>query len=320
MSEYYTRRAPPPHFQEKLDNITLAILDRGRKVLTDKTLEETMEEFKNFQYNDIYCLDTPPMDEMDFGYGKKDLPHDPILVNFAKGCNAKLAYTIEYSLKTDMTPIVIRGLGKKVFIVDSWRKNRPFYYIDTGYFGNGRKKIFHRVAKNHLQTLTEIVPRDNDRLKLTGVGPTKFRRKGSKILICPPSQKVMNVFSLDVNTWVEETVSTIKQYTDREIVIRLKPKRDDRVSTNPIEKDFEDAFCLVTFNSIAATEALIYGIPAFTLGPNAAHWLCETNLGKIEQPKYPSTEEVRALLCHLSYCQFTEDEMADGTAWRLLHD
>jgi hypothetical protein len=80
----------------------------------------------------------------------------------------------------------------------------------------------------------------------------------------------------------------------------------------------DDIYCLVTFSSIAAGEALLLGKPAITLGPNAAAPLCSHSVADIETLKVPSLDEVEAWARHLSYCQFTEPEMRDGTAWRIL--
>ena len=73
-------------------------------------------------------------------------------------------------------------------------------------------------------------------------------------------------------------------------------------------------------SSIAAVEALLYGKPAITLGPNAAGPLCSHSLAEIETPKIPSLDEVEAWARHLAYCQFTEAEMRNGTAWQILND
>jgi hypothetical protein len=82
----------------------------------------------------------------------------------------------------------------------------------------------------------------------------------------------------------------------------------------------QDIHCLVTFSSIAAGEALLCGKPAITLGPNAAGMLCSQQLEEIENPRIPTLDEVEAWTRHIAYCQFTEPEMRDGTAWRILND
>jgi hypothetical protein len=82
----------------------------------------------------------------------------------------------------------------------------------------------------------------------------------------------------------------------------------------------QDVHCLVTYSSIAAGEALLLGKPAITLGPNAAAVLCSQTLAAIENPRIPTLDEVDAWARHMAYCQFTEAEMRDGTAWRILNE
>ena len=80
----------------------------------------------------------------------------------------------------------------------------------------------------------------------------------------------------------------------------------------------QDIHCLVTFSSIAAGEALLNGKPAITLGPNAAAALCSQSLDAINDPHVPTLDEVERWAAHMAYCQFTEVEMRNGTAWRIL--
>jgi hypothetical protein len=162
----------------------------------------------------------------------------------------------------------------------------------------------------------------DDRFIQTGVTLTKHR-PGSKILICPPSQKAMNFWNMDLQDWLKITVDDIKKYTDREIVIREKASRHERVNTDTMEMALSrDIHCMVTFNSIAAVESLIYGKPVFTMGPentNAAEPLSNTDLTNIDDPFMPTTDEVRNLLCNLAYQQFTVHEMRSGYAWEQLN-
>jgi hypothetical protein len=196
---------------------------------------------------------------------------------------------------------------------------RDFYYIDTGYFGNGKKKTYHRVTRNDVQHFGPIVDRPSDRVP-PDVGVAKFRRQGSKILIAPPSQKLLNLYNINLEEWLATTQADIRKHTDREIVVRLKQSRSVRQSSDTIQQALDDdVFCLVTFSSIAAVEALLHGKPAITLGPNAAAPLCSHTVSEIENPFVPDLDQVRALIRHLSYCQFTEVEMRDGTAWRILN-
>jgi hypothetical protein len=82
----------------------------------------------------------------------------------------------------------------------------------------------------------------------------------------------------------------------------------------------ENAYCVVTYNSIAATEAILYGLPAIALAPNSARMLCNTAIEQINNLHIPTADEVTAFAAHLSYCQFTPREIRTGYAWSILNE
>ena len=256
-------------------------------------------------------------------YESKGHDYDPYLRSFIKG-----ALGVESNWETEQSTdsaLVIRGLGggSQKIIKKCWETGRPFYAIDTGYFGNNKHKVLHRITYNALQNMNAVLPRDNSRL-IAQLGPWKDIYKsftpGRKILICPPSDKVMKMFNQpSAAIWTSNIISMLKEFTDRPIEIRMKPIRRERVSTKTIQQALaDDVHCLITYNSIAATEALMEGKLAITLGPNAAQLICETSLKNIEKPKIPTEDEMFAFLKHLSYAHFTQAEMEDGTAWKIL--
>jgi hypothetical protein len=226
---------------------------------------------------------------------------------------------VKNDLQNKEIPLAIRGLGRSKLIKECIETKQNFYFIDTGYFGNGKKKLYHRITKNDLQALGPVITRPRNRLAQAGWEKNKFTA-GSDILLCLPSEKVMKHFGLDLQQWIASTVEEIQKHTDRRIVIREKRPRSERVNDDTIfDALSRDVHCLVTFNSIAAVESLMVGKPAFTLGPNAAQSLCLSDLSKIETPYIPSLDEVEELLAHLAYCQFTPEEMTNGYAWKVLN-
>jgi hypothetical protein len=116
--------------------------------------------------------------------------------------------------------------------------------------------------------------------------------------------------------WVKQVTKQLREYTDRPIDIRLKPDRRHRITNQSLEAAMaRDVHCVVTYNSIAALEALNFGKPAIALGPNCATAVCNTSLADVENLNKPSKDEMYALMCHLSYCQFNREEMMNGYAW-----
>jgi hypothetical protein len=260
----------------------------------------------------VYAVDS------EFRYARKGNVYDPMLENFMIGTGGQI--TTWDMIEGNNSPVVIRGIAKRKQIHTCWETGRDFYYIDTGYFGNAKRKLYHRITKNHLQNIDPVISRPRDRLKAAGFSPCKFGG-GSDILICPPSAKVMKFFDLDLDQWMETTLLELKKHTDRNIVIRLKQSRDVRMHSDTLEDALsKDVHCLITFNSIAATEAILLGKPAITLGPNAAHTLCKHSLSDVENLYIPSLDEVEEWAAHLSYSQFTELEMRNGYAWSILNE
>jgi hypothetical protein len=244
--------------------------------------------------------------------------YDPYLQSFITGAGGQLSTWEKHSNK--MTPVVLRGVVRRKEMAVCHAAGRDFYYIDTGYFGNVSKKIYHRITKNDMQNLGPVISRPRDRLAATKYRARKFKG-GANILLAPPSQKLLAVYNLDLTTWIHETKDRLRLYTDRNIIIREKAGRTERLTTDTMEMALDrDVHCLVTFSSIAAGEALLYGKPAITLGPNAAAALCSQSIAEIEKLKIPTLDEVDAWARHMAYCQFTEIDMRNGTAWRILNE
>jgi hypothetical protein len=239
--------------------------------------------------------------------------------HFARGCGGITMSSQEAWHLPESHPWCIRGmkLGKSVNYC--WDTGRTFYYIDNGYIGNLGKKTHFRIIKNHVHDIRPIIDRPTDRLdKLTY--KTKPFRPGRKILLAPPSEKSFTIWDIDQPTWLAQTMAELQRHTDRPIEIRLKRTRDERMRTDTMESALaNDVHCLVTYNSVAAVEAVMLGRPAICLGPNAAGVVCSQTLSDIESPHVPTEDEREAWLRHLSYSQFTFAEMADGTAWRILN-
>jgi hypothetical protein len=267
----------------------------------------------------IRALDTQAVHAIDseYRYERKGYMYDPILESFIRGCGGQI--TTWSKTETTPTPIVLRGITKRKEMNACRSLGKDFYYIDTGYFGNGKKKLYHRITKNDVQNFGPVIERPADRFERTGIRLKKVRADGSKILLAPPSQKLLNLYEIDLESWLAQTLAEIAAHTDREVVIRRKQGRSTRVNDDTIEMALDqDIYCLVTYSSIAAGEAILHGKPAITLGPNAAATLCSTSISEIETIHRPSLDEIHAWCRHIAYCQFTEVEMRDGTAWRIL--
>ncbi len=186
---------------------------------------------------------------------------DEYINMFANGCKSKIISTEKFDYDDNDDPIVLRGILKKKIIHRCWKDNRTFYYMDTGYFGNERTesnpngwKYWHRIVKNDLQH-GEIISRKDDRFKHFNKKFQPWKKDGRKILIAKPDEKPMRFYDYDLDIWLQHTIDTIKQYTDRPVEVRDRAKqRIDRIVHNTLQEALDDdVFALVTFNSVAAT-------------------------------------------------------------------
>jgi len=283
--------------------------------LYEVTLTALVKQLKTLDNSAVVAIG-PGTSETKFE--RKGHMFDPYLQSFTLGAGGCVSNWEKHG--TSMIPAVFRGVTKRKEMSICQSNGRDFYYIDTGYFGNGRKKLYHRITKNNVQNFGPIVDRPGDRFEATGVKLRKFRG-GTDILLAPPSQKLLNLYNIDLEEWLTITQEEIKKYTDRPVVVRTKQGRATRVNDDTMEMALDrDVHCLVTFSSIAAGEALLLGKPAITLGPNAAAALCSHSVSEIESLKIPTLDEVHAWARHISYCQFTEVDMRDGTAWKILNE
>jgi len=228
------------------------------------------------------------------------------------------------------TPEVFRGVIKRKQIHDCINRGEDFYYMDTGYFGNfqsvgnpGGKKLYHRVVKNELQkSVIEDRPKDRWESLIRSDPRLKWPRwktKGNKILLILSNPKSCDYFGYNMQEWWDTTVATIKQHTDMPIVVRHKGSRSQRHSNSIYDVLDSGIFATVAFNSIAAMESIAYGIPAFVTVPCAATPVASTDLSKIATPWYPDELLVQQHCASLAYGQFTGEEIANGTAWKLLN-
>lgn len=228
-------------------------------------------------------------------------------------------------------PVILRGMTQRKTVQVCEEQDRDYYYIDTGYIGNlGKTKRWHRVVKNGMQHshVNFDMPSDrfNSIISYAGEKFLKFngwRQPGSAILLVTPSEKPCKFYGVNRDKWVEDTIAELRKHTDREIIVRDKAeRRGDRVRGNSIYYQFieDDIHSVVTYNSIAAIEAIGFGVPAFTLAPTAADSLCLKDLSMIEHPLRADEEKVTAWQNWLGYCQYTPTEMSNGTAFRIIEE
>jgi hypothetical protein len=236
----------------------------------------------------------------------------------------------------DKSPRVFRGITRIETIKQCLDNNINFYYIDTGYMGCYPEKNWHRFVKNNFQSLNHIdLTKDKEfvnRFKnIMNVSYDNYKPvkqiKGENILLIPPSEKVLKCLTtmkhvdFKQDEFIDYVIKEVKKYSDRKVIVRQKPNRDERITKGRRLEDQlrnDKIHCLIAFNSIAAFEAIQLGYSSITLGPNAASYLSEKELSKIDEPYFPDEEKIRKHSLFLTACQFNKEEFRNGYALKII--
>ena len=239
---------------------------------------------------------------------------------FTRGSGGKFVSYEEMYANTTL-PMCWAGFFRPQWLEICNRHNLKFYNLDSGYFGNKKRKTIFRLSVNNFQNFNPIIDRPSDRWEKLKIEIESFKQ-GSNIVIVPPDRKIVHTLgSGSEDQWINETVLKIKSFTDRIIKIRKRPEpRADRIVSNTF-KDFikDDTFCVIGYSSNALVEAAMHNIPVISLGHSATKSLYNYQLDDIEKikPAYPSDKQ--AWLNHLAYSQFTREELRSGLAWHSIN-
>ena len=164
-------------------------------------------------------------------------------------------------------------------------------------------------------------------------------QRGSKILLVMQNHDDLATQGIDSFQWTLRTIEQLKAHTDRHIVVRSNPfhaKRENepllnfrkqlaefdnvefsysgrRQTSVPIEKDLQDAWCVVCHSSGVSVDAVIRGIPVICTGESCMAWdVCGHDLSQVEDPVRPDPVpwfEKMAMI------QYSQAEFHSGECW-----
>jgi len=207
-------------------------------------------------------------------------------------------------------------VGNENILVDKIDHKLPFWFIDSGYtnFIEPNKK-WHRLVRNHLHFNTHFDAPTN-RLDSFRSFPKPWRRGGNTILIVEPGEFAASIFHTEAKAWGQQIVAELRKYTDRPIEFRSKTNKKTRTSLYQ-QLLTGDYYCTVSINSNSAVESIWAGIPAITLDKHVSNSVTRNSLSQINDLYYGPLGN---WLAWLSYCQFTYEELMDGTALTIIKE
>jgi hypothetical protein len=162
-----------------------------------------------------------------------------------------------------------------------------------------------------------------------------YRTNGGHILICLQRNGGWSMGKTDLQDWLVQTISTIRQHTNRMIIIRPHPgdktskelirpgnprckvkfSKAVRLSNNEnLVDDLLNCWAAVNYNSSPVVGAAIEGIPIFVCDPEKSQSkeIANTDLAQIENPQMPDRQPwvERLAMFHWNF-----DELKSGECW-----
>ena len=235
------------------------------------------------------------------------------------------------------------------FILDS---KKPFMVVESAVFRKNMhqppsKNAYHRFSwfsyfRDEGWYNNHKCPPDrwNEVKAMQRIEIKPWRKTGKYVLLIlqrPGDSSLKNLLKKYGNyeIFLQSVLRDIRKYTSKPIKIRLHPLRQDvqldilnKVNLdgvtisennkdsklleggNGLQRDFDDAFAVVGFNSNALTESVCEGIPTFSLCPSSMAWECSNK--DLKNIDTPNTFDRDQWLYNLAYCQWREDEIAQG--------
>ena len=216
---------------------------------------------------------------------------------------------------------VFWGVHQQAIIDLQESSGNDFLVMERGYFGDRFKmtSIGFNGLNGRANFLNENSP--SDRWLKHGCIWKDWKTTGDYILIMGQVPGDASIKNVDFIRWMRETNYELKLMSYLPIRCRPHPKAPknrhspcfqfDDISENTLAEDLKKAFMAVTFNSNSGVDAILAGVPVVACDPGSMAWPVAIH-DLSERPIRP----VRIQWAHnLAYCQWTELEIKDGTAW-----
>ncbi len=163
----------------------------------------------------------------------------------------------------------------------------------------------------------------------------KWKTKGKHILILLQNPGDASLRGTDIFQWCYDAIDEIKKHTDRPIVVRPHPLPRkgfegfaNTISTfdnvkmvenilphnlRPLELDFKNCFCTVSYASGSAVDAVLAGIPSLTNDPGNMAW--EVSTHKFEDIENRYLGDRTEWMKKVAMCQWSIHEFENGECW-----
>lgn len=205
--------------------------------------------------------------------------------------------------------------------------------------------IYYEIGYDGLKRHADYCNTDSppDRWQLLGVPLLPWRKTGKHILLLGQTLKGQSSQHIDIYQWYAEIARKIRAHSGREIVFRHHPRisktrpeagnrsrvpKDRQAVVNVLgnsfpgftwhrhwllQDDLKDCWACVAFTTNAIVEAVVAGVPSFSLDSGCIAWpVTGHDVAQMEAPPMPVREQ---WAYDLAYAQWNVAEMRSGAVW-----
>lgn len=268
-----------------------------------------------------------------------------VLHAFAQGAKqqgARVLVQSEYSLVDCRLAVILGWVGTKLkgqhiqlrqsIITTQAQKGRHVMPIDSSCFKfvDYNSKFLRYSLDGVFYNTNNYANRNSNSSKWDLIKQTfpqlelkPWRQNGNHILLCLQRDGGWSMKGADLKQWAYNTILTIRQFSNRPIVVRPHPKSPGDITTllslpnvkssiqgTTLEQDLSGAWAGVFYNSSSSVASVLAGIPVFAHDSDCVVWnVANENLSKIENPIMPERTQ---WLYDLSACHWNDQESLQG--------
>jgi hypothetical protein len=271
-----------------------------------------------------------------------------VLTAFADGvrqCGGRVVLQTSYQVLDCKLAVILGWVGKTIkgphiqlrkdIIERQQQLGRQVMSIDSSCFKFADpNSIFLRYSlggvfynKNNYANGNSNSQKWNEIQTTLGINMQPWRANGKHILVCLQRDGGWSMKGIDLNQWTIQTVTRLRQLTDRPILIRPHPKFQvnlhsvlslpnvyQSTSGNTLQADLTDAWASVFYNSSSSVAAVLAGVPVFADDHDCVAWhVSNHDLINIEAPIMPDRTQWLYDLCA---CHWTDEESRSGAIYQ----
>ena len=218
------------------------------------------------------------------------------------------------------------------------KNNNKLIIVELGFID---RKNYYSFGFDHISNFGSYpkFPDNDDRLKKLNLNLQELNYNDDPkkhILFCGQLPWDTQVQDINYTKWVIKTLNEIRKYSDRKIIFRKHPKHKVRpgfiyydkkflkknkihaeISSNNLNDDLKNCYCVIAYNSTVLIDAILNGVPTISGSKTSIVYnITNKNINDINNLKKITFDEVKKELFTISYKQWTLEEFKDGLPFK----